>query len=61
MIAKSQETNMLWFGKKKPPPIRSLVGEGMVVHGHVRFADGMRIDGQVRAMWLPTAKAAASW
>ena len=38
---------MLWFGKKKPPPIRSLVGEGMVVHGHLRFADGMRIDGQV--------------
>ena len=38
---------MLWLGKKKPPPIRSLVGEGMVVHGHVRFSDGMRIDGQV--------------
>ena len=38
---------MLWLGKKKPPPIRSLVGEGMVVHGHVRFADGMRIDGHV--------------
>ena len=38
---------MLWMGKKKPPPIRSLIGEGMVVHGHVRFSDGMRIDGQV--------------
>ncbi len=38
---------MFGLGKKKPPPIRSLVGEGMVVHGHVKFADGLRIDGQV--------------
>ena len=38
---------MLWFGKKKPPPIRSLIGEGMDVHGNLKFADGMRIDGQV--------------
>ena len=38
---------MLWLGKKKPPPIRSLVGEGMVVHGHLRFSDGLRIDGHV--------------
>ena len=38
---------MLWFGKKSPPPIRSLVGEGTVVQGHLRFTDGMRIDGEV--------------
>ena len=38
---------MFGLGKKKPPPIRSLVGEGMVVHGNVKFADGLRIDGQV--------------
>ncbi len=38
---------MFGLGKKKQPPIRSLVGEGMVVHGHVKFADGLRIDGQV--------------
>ena len=38
---------MLWLGKKKPPPIRSLVGEGMVVRGNVCFADGLRVDGEV--------------
>ena len=38
---------MLWFGKKSPPPIRSLVGEGTVVQGHLRFTDGLRIDGEV--------------
>ncbi len=38
---------MLGFGKKKPPPIRSLVGEGTVVNGDVRFLEGLRIDGQV--------------
>lgn len=37
----------MWFNKKKPPPIRSLVGEGMVVQGHVRFTEGLRVDGQV--------------
>lgn len=35
------------LGKKKPPPIRSLVGEGMTVQGSVRFTEGLRIDGQV--------------
>ena len=38
---------MLWFGKKSPPSIRSLIGEGTVVQGHLRFTDGMRIDGEV--------------
>ena len=38
---------MVWFGKKSPPPIRSLVGEGTVVQGHLRFTDGLRIDGEV--------------
>lgn len=32
---------------KKQPPIRSLIGEGTVVHGEVRFSDGLRIDGEV--------------
>jgi cytoskeletal protein CcmA (bactofilin family) len=36
------------FGRRKQPPIRSLIGEGTVVHGEVRFADGLRIDGEVR-------------
>jgi cytoskeletal protein CcmA (bactofilin family) len=38
---------MLWLSKKKPPPIRSLISEGTAVQGHVRFAEGLRIDGQV--------------
>ena len=37
----------MWFNKKKPPPIRSLVGDGMVVQGSMRFTEGLRIDGQV--------------
>ena len=36
-----------WLGKKKHPPIRSLVGEGMVVNGNLNFAEGLRVDGQV--------------
>lgn len=38
---------MLNFGKKKQPPIRSLVGEGMRVEGAIRFEEGLRIDGEV--------------
>ena len=32
---------------KKQPPIRSLIGEGTVLHGELRFTDGLRIDGEV--------------
>lgn len=32
---------------KKQPPIRSLVGEGTVIHGELRFSEGLRIDGEV--------------
>jgi cytoskeletal protein CcmA (bactofilin family) len=35
------------FGRKKQPPIRSLIGEGLLVQGELRFADGLRIDGEV--------------
>ena len=35
------------LGKKKQPPIRTLVGEGTVVHGELRFVEGLRIDGEV--------------
>lgn len=35
------------FGKKAQPPIRSLIGEGMVVTGELRFTEGLRIDGEV--------------
>ena len=35
------------FGKKKQPPIRSLVGEGTLIRGELRFTEGLRIDGEV--------------
>lgn len=38
----------MWPLKRKHPPIRSLVGEGTVVHGELRFSDGLRIDGEVQ-------------
>jgi cytoskeletal protein CcmA (bactofilin family) len=37
----------MWLTNKKPPPIRSLVGEGTVVTGELRFVEGLRIDGEV--------------
>lgn len=36
------------FGKQRQPPIRSLVGEGTVIHGELRFTEGLRIDGEVQ-------------
>jgi cytoskeletal protein CcmA (bactofilin family) len=36
------------FGKKKHPPIKSLIAQGTVVAGDVSFRDGLRIDGEVR-------------
>ena len=37
----------MWFKRMRPPPIRSLVCEGSVVQGELRFVDGLRIDGEV--------------
>jgi cytoskeletal protein CcmA (bactofilin family) len=37
----------MWSIFKKQPPIRSLIGEGTVLHGEVRFEEGLRIDGEV--------------
>lgn len=37
----------MWSLFKKQPPIRSLIGEGTVLHGEVRFEEGLRIDGEV--------------
>lgn len=37
----------MWFTKKKPPAIKSLIGEGMQLRGELHFADGLRIDGEV--------------
>jgi cytoskeletal protein CcmA (bactofilin family) len=38
----------MFNGKKAQPPIRTLIGEGSVLKGEIRFADGIRIDGEVR-------------
>jgi cytoskeletal protein CcmA (bactofilin family) len=38
----------MWFNRKKQPPIRSLIGEGTVVQGELRFDQGLRIDGEVQ-------------
>jgi cytoskeletal protein CcmA (bactofilin family) len=37
----------MWFTRKRQPPIRSLVCDGTVVHGALRFVDGLRVDGEV--------------
>ena len=42
------------FGKKKQPAIRTLVGEGTVIQGELRFTDGLRIDGEVRGDVIAT-------
>jgi cytoskeletal protein CcmA (bactofilin family) len=36
------------FGRSRQPPIRTLIGEGTLIHGELRFADGLRIDGEVQ-------------
>jgi cytoskeletal protein CcmA (bactofilin family) len=48
----------MWALFKKQPPIRSLIGEGTVVHGEVRFCDGLRIDGEVHGDILAVGDAA---
>jgi len=35
------------FGKKKQPPIRSLIAAGTRIEGSLSFSDGLRIDGEV--------------
>lgn len=35
------------FTRKAQPPIRTLIGEGTVVRGELKFDEGLRIDGEV--------------
>ncbi|MDB5883076.1 MAG: putative Integral rane protein CcmA [Ramlibacter sp.] len=35
------------FGKKVPPPIKSLIAQGSRIEGNLRFSEGLRIDGEV--------------
>lgn len=34
------------FGKKAPPPIKSLIAQGSRIEGNLKFADGLRVDGE---------------
>lgn len=45
------------FGWKKTPPIRTLIGEGTVISGEIRFSDGLRIDGEVQGNVTSTGDA----
>ena len=35
------------FGKKKQPPIKSLIAQGTCIEGNLKFSDGLRVDGEV--------------
>ena len=35
------------FGKKKQPPIKSLIAHGSRIEGHYIFTEGLRVDGDV--------------
>lgn len=37
----------MMFAKKSQPAIKSLIAQGSHIEGHIRFSDGLRIDGQV--------------
>ena len=50
---------MMQFGRRKSPPIRSLIGEGTVVHGPIHFSDGLRIDGEVQGDVLASSEGQA--
>ncbi len=44
------------FNKTRQPPIRTLIGETSSVHGELRFAEGLRIDGEVHGDVIATGE-----
>ena len=44
------------FSKKRQPPIRTLIGEGTVIVGELRFSEGLRIDGEVHGDVIATGE-----
>ena len=44
------------FNKQKQPPIRTLIGEGTVIQGELRFTEGLRIDGEVHGDVVATGE-----
>lgn len=45
----------MWLNRRKAPPIRSLIGEGAVLHGDFSFVDGIRVDGEVHGNIVATS------
>jgi cytoskeletal protein CcmA (bactofilin family) len=46
----------MFSSKNKQPPIRTLIGEGTVIQGELRFTEGLRIDGEVHGDVLATGE-----
>jgi cytoskeletal protein CcmA (bactofilin family) len=46
----------MFSSKKKQPPIRTLIGEGTVIQGELRFTEGLRIDGEVHGDVMATGE-----
>jgi len=44
----------MFHSKRKQPPICTLIGEGTVVQGELRFTQGLRIDGEVHGDVIST-------
>ncbi|MEN9544477.1 MAG: hypothetical protein RLZZ598_1310 [Pseudomonadota bacterium] len=38
---------MFGINRNQHPPIRTLIGEGTLIKGELRFSDGLRVDGEV--------------
>ncbi len=36
------------FNSKKQPPIKSLIAQGTDIEGHIKFSEGLRVDGKVK-------------
>ena len=47
------------FGKKKQPPIKSLIAQGNCIEGNLIFTDGLRVDGEVRGSIRPSEGSAS--
>jgi cytoskeletal protein CcmA (bactofilin family) len=46
----------MFSSKRKQPPIRTLIGEGTVIQGELRFTEGLRIDGEVHGDVIATGE-----
>jgi cytoskeletal protein CcmA (bactofilin family) len=46
----------MFSSKRKQPPIRTLIGEGTVITGELRFTEGLRIDGEVHGDVVATGE-----